>query len=376
MKIKIFLTSFVVMLLLTGCGEKSKSEKRGIGNNQKSGAMYIDPYENIYDDGLIYVNDGNPKRYLDFETMENTVLCSKPNCNHNTSECMAKIVGKTPIIYGDYIYFFDVQDGINETSDGDEFFIKSKLMRASLTNSEIEKISEFTDCEPREYDGCVILDGVLYFTGDNMNPTKNEYGGISYANGGGIHYMCSIDLDSGEYTNYGSIYDGDKQYEASNYTSTAQVVGYFNSKIYVKYSFMREYIESTDIDTRDKFTILNFEFDPNTGEIKESDLPTGSFMDGTVYVCSNYPEISTTIIDDDKQYNVEGVDAKFIGKYANGKLFILSKWYDVSNGSCHSLGDDTCFVTMYNDCYILSNSSGTKFEKLTEEELLELDKEE
>ncbi len=374
MKRKVFLTAFIVMMLLTGCGEKAKSEKRSIVNNQKSEAMYIDPYENIYDDGLIYVNDGNPKRYLDFETMENTVLCSKPNCNHSTSECIAKIVGKTPIIYGDYIYFFSVQDGINETSEGDEFFIKSKLMRVSLTNSEIEKVSEFTDCEPREYDGCIILDGKLYFTGDNMNPTKNEYGGISYANGGGIHYMCSIDLESGKYTNYGSIYDGDKQYEAADYTSSAHVTGYFNSKIYIQYSFMKEYIESTDIESREKFTVLNFEFDPASGEIKLSDLPTGSFIDSTVYVCSNYPEISTTIIDDDKQYTVEGADAKFIGKYANGKLFILSKWYDVSDGSCHSLGEDTKFVTMYNDCYILSNSSMTKFEKLTEEELLALDK--
>lgn len=378
MKKRILSSTFLAVILFSGCGSSNKSESTevlsGVCNHSgKQGeAQYVDIGENIYESGMIFGGNGT-KMYLDFETMEKTVLCSRPNCDHNTSECTAKIIGDTPIIYGDHIYYFDVSDGVNETSDGDEFYIDSKLKKISLSASETETVSEFTDCEPREYDGCVIFDDTLYFCGDDMNPTKDPYGGITYANGGGTHYLCSIDLDSGKYINYGSIYDDDKQYEAADFTSTAHITGYFNSKIYIQYSFMKEYIESTDIDTRDKFTILNFEFDTVSKEIKMSDYPTGSFMDSDTYVYSNYPELSTTIMDNGKQYTVKGADSNFIGKYFNGKLFIWNQWYDVSDGTLHFLGDDMKFVTMYNDYYILANLSGTEFFKFTEEELLALD---
>lgn len=349
------------------------SEQYNLQNNTVD-ALYFDSSENIYEHGIIYGNGDNPKMYMDFNSMESTVLCARPNCTHTTSECIAKQIGKTPIIYNDYIYFFDVKDGVKEESDGRTFYIDSKLKRVSLATSEIDVISEFTDCEPREYDGGVIFDGTLYFCGDDMNPTADDYGGISYANGGGTHYLCSIDLDSGEYTNYGSIYDEDKNYESANHTSTAHITGYYNSKIYIQYSFMKEYNENTEIDTRDKFTFLNFEFDPKTKTLILSELPTASFMNNNTYVCSNYPDNSTTVFWGDKKYIVNGADAKFIGKFFNGKLFIYDHWYDVTSGTLHSLGDDKKFVTMYNDCYIISNQAGTKYEKLTENELLSLDK--
>ena len=384
MKNKILFATVIVAFLTSGCGGNDVTSKGNIQSDSDFtsthsddsvhnciDAQYIDSGENIYDNGMIYGSDA-PKTYLDFETMEKTVLCALPNCNHSTSECIAAKIGRTPIIFNDYIYYFDVKDGVKENSDGREFYIDSQLKRVSLTNSEIEDIVQFTDCEPREYGGCVILDGILYFCGDDMNPTKDEYGGISYANGGGTHFLCSIDLNTGEYVNYGSIYDEDKQYESSAQTSTAHVIGYYNSKIYIQYSFMKEYIDDPNIETREKFTILNFEFDPLTGNLSQSELLSGSFMNGNTYVCSNYPDNSSTVIDGDQKYTINGADAKFVGKYFDKKLFVYDRWYDVTDKSLHLLGEDRKFVTMYENFYIISNQSGTRYEKLTEEELLAL----
>ena len=384
MKKRIFSSTLLTVILFSGCGSSNKSESTevlsGVCNHSgKQGeAQYVDIGENIYESGMIFGGNGT-KMYLDFETMEKTVLCSRPNCDHNTSECTAKIIGDTPIIYGDHIYYFDVSDGVNETSDGDEFYIDSKLKKISLSASETETVSEFTDCEPREYDGCVIFDDTLYFCGDDMNPTKDPYGGITYANGGGTHYLCSIDLDSGKYINYGSIYDGDKQYEGAANSSTAKILGYYDSRLFIQYSFMKEKdgIEKIEsgIDARDVFTVLNFEFDTATKTLKESELPPPSYMDDDTYVYSNYPENSSVVIDKGKTYNIDGVDVDLIGRSFNGKLFMYDCWYDITDGSKHSLGEyeNWEILTVYDDCYIMISDNRSKFVKLTEDELLALD---
>ncbi|MBO5163731.1 MAG: hypothetical protein J6B75_04720 [Ruminococcus sp.] len=297
----------------------------------------------------------------------------------SASECTANIIGDTPIVHGDYIYFFDVKDGVEETSEGREFYIDTKLKRASLETSEIEEISEFTACEPREGGGFVLIGDTLYFCGDDMNPKKNEYGDIGYADIGGIHYFCSVNLENGEYKNYGSIYDDDKQYSGASTSSTARVKGYYNSKIYIQYSFMKEYVEPSEkpahTDSRDIFTILNFEFDPTTGSLTQSDLPSASFMDDNTYLYSDYPENSSTLIYNGETHKFNGVDVKLAGRYFNNKLFMYDGWYDKADGSKHGLGEyeEWKVQAFYDDCYILADPSNKKAVKLTEEELRALE---
>ena len=373
---KIILVMLLGIIFLTGCNKESSSTESNISTNNKE-PYYIDVACNTYENGLIY-HANDTLRYLNFDTMESTVFCSKPNCSHNTSECIAKIVEKTPFIYNNYMYYFDVKDGVNETPEGAKYFIDSKLKKVSLETSEIEVVSEFTDCEPDCHGEEFVIDGnMLYFCGNDMNVTKDEFGNFSFAgNAGGVFSVCSINLDTGKYTNYGSIYNGE-EYPGMNQSAGAHLTGIYNSKIYIQYSFMKEYDTSSDISAREKFTVLNFEFDLKTHEIKQSELPDSSHMGDDFYVYSNYPENSTTILDKDKEYIVEGADAGIIGKYFNGKLFILNKWYNVADGSCHSLGEeysDFRIVTTYDKYYIFAKGGNSKFIKLTEEELLALDK--
>ncbi len=366
-------------MLFVGCGKQTDTNISIEENNSNAYINFFRTGEMIYDDGLIFGN--NNAQWLDFKTMEKTVLCTRPNCTHINSECTANIIGDTPIIHEDYIYFFEVSDGINEKGDSREFYISSKLKRISLDTSEVELICEFTDCEPREYDGCVLVGDNLFFCGDDMNPTEDEHGVITCSRTGGNHYLCCINLKKGTYTNYGSIYDEDKEYEASSYSSSAKIRGYYNSKIYIEYSFMKEYFQfgtdTSDVDPRDVFTILNFEFDLTSEKFSRSKLSSPSYAKNNNYVCSNYPDKSSTVIVNGEIYTVNDVDTDLFGKVGNNKLFINGGWYNITNSKAHGLGEyaDWKFLTIYNNDYIFSDMYNSEFVKLTEEELLALDKE-
>lgn len=57
--------------------------------------------------------DNNTERlyFMDFETMDSALLCSKPNCTHsNEDECSAFGMRNHPILYGDKLYFFDDEE--------------------------------------------------------------------------------------------------------------------------------------------------------------------------------------------------------------------------------------------------------------------------
>lgn len=379
MKKKILAIILPVLLLLTGCSEEQDKSSTKV-NSSSDESLFVNPIDNIYPTGAITPGTNQSKHmYVDFENMEQAVLCSKPNCTHDNSECVSKVVGECPIIYNGYIYYFISVNGINETKDGREFYIDSKLNRISLETSEIETVAAFTDCAPAM--GYAVYNGVLYFCGHDLDPTEDVYGNITSSNIGGTHFLCSIDLDTGEYKNYGSIYDGDKQYEAAKNTSSAHVSGFYDSKIYMEYSFCKESPDSIGqpgVDARDVFTVMNFEFDPETGTINESELPSGSYIHGDTYVYSNYPDNSSTVIYKGEKYTVDSVDSGITGKAFNYKLFLSGKWYDIKNGTEHIWNDEYKHwrvVTMYEDEYILANPGITKFQKLTEEELLALDEE-
>ena len=368
------------VLLLCGCSKDNVNNNNKEISSSGKELICVNSIDNIYSEGAITQSYNSLKHmYYDFEKMDKVVLCSKPNCMHNNGECISNIVGDCPVLYNGYVYFFNSVSGVNETKTGREFYIDSKLQRVSLETSEIETVASFSDCDPTP--NYLVYNDVIYFCGHDLAPTKDEYGNIFSGSGGGTTYICGIDLKTGEYKNYGSVYDGDKQYEGASSTSSGHISGFYDSKIYIEYSFSKNKFIAEDLqnkDARDIFTVLNFEFDPNTGEIKESDLPSGSYIRENTYVYSNYPENSSTVLYNGEKYIVDSVDSNISGKSFNYKLFLSGKWYDIKDGTEHIWNDKYKHwqvVAMYKDCYIIANPERLKFEKLTEEELLALDKE-
>ena len=90
---KICIMLFILISLsLCSCSDKKKSSI-----NAENGIVFAYLGGSCYDNGMIYGSD--PMRFVDFDTMESSVLCAKPNCNHKGSECVAKLVGDCPIMY-------------------------------------------------------------------------------------------------------------------------------------------------------------------------------------------------------------------------------------------------------------------------------------
>lgn len=375
---KIISVLSVFFLFLSSVSCESKKENLTDNSNK---IKYITRLDNSYDDGRIIGASAQASncnlQYLKYQDMSTTALCSRPNCNHKTDECVAKQIGSCPILKDDYIYFFDSKSEVIERKDGQRVFeIDSRLCRLSLDSSEIETVAEFTDCVPREYDGCMLIGDVLWFTGDDMNPVTDEYGVIFTSNVGGTHYLCSIELETGSYTNYGSVYNGEN-YDKSSHAS---ILGYYNSNLLINY----EYETSPDCYDGEKAWFgmgeLMFEFDLNTKEMKISDIPTRPLwfdFDSDTLVYCEYDTEKTVVLRDNKKIELDIDTGSFVSVF-NNKIFVrdTGKWYDLTDSSEHDMSEyanSWDFVDYYENCYIVTNYK--KYIKLTEEELLALDKE-
>lgn len=312
--------------------------------------------------------------YLDYATMEKTALCAVPNCNHTTTSCLAA-QAKDPVMVGDYIYYFVHNEDMKETSDGPRFEMNSKLMKASLDNSETEEVCKFADAIPRENDALAVIGNKLYFIGYDPDVQVDEYGGASWGSGGGFDYLCSVDLGSGAYTNYGLICYVEDEYPAANNSSRAYLSGADNDKIYITYSFTKEaYDPMNDPDTLPEFTFYSFEFDLETEEYTESELPAALFAGEGVYAWLDDEGDKLHVIKDGEEHVLDYVYFSNRAYKLNGKLFLGGGWVDLSDMSVHYFDEQRGGVAMayYDGCYIMGFGDNS-YEKLTEEELLALE---
>ncbi len=373
---KKFMMITIAGMLLAGCSEEVAESQDKV--------IFSSDFGKYYDNGMIY-STGNgmnsTARFLDYASLETAPLCAVPNCTHAVSEssCLAQVMGEHPIIVGDNVYYF-TQNGkggeIVETPEGPVFKMESKLMKASLESSETEVVCEFTDALPRINGGYAVIDNTIYFIGYDPDVNIEETGGASWGSGGGYDYMCSIDLGTGKYTNYGSICYVEDEYPAADNSSNARLYGYYNGKLYITYEFLKEYPELTSEGApvgMPEFTKFVYEFDPKAKQLTESDMPVPMLIGADYYAYRDEEVQLMKIISGDDTYTTP---MEYIEGVYNGKLFYDSQWCALGEDTVHSLGEEyeNYEVVGYHDgAYVLFNNR--KAIKLTEEELLALDKE-
>ena len=365
----------ITIFTLTGCQKSFISENKlnvaeNKSNSKNISMQYIENNSDFYKNGVIF---GREKAmFLDFDTMEKAPLCTIPNCTHKNSNCLANMVGENPVIYNENIYYFNSIAGVNVTSDGkQEFYINSKLMKATLNSSEIETVVSFTECMPNTPSYYVLKENELFFTGNDMCPTEDEYGVINYSTVGGTHFLCSINLDTGKYTNYGSIYDEDKKYKMADSSSGANITGIYDNKMYIQYVFMKENPKDLGISPEENWTHVNFEFDFSTKKFTKSSLPYAVYMDNDTYVYLDNETDTTVVIDNNEKYIVPHYDfTSSSAKVIKNKIFFSDSWYDLTDLSEHTYGEFDGYevIAYYDNNYILLNDELTA--KISEEELL------
>lgn len=354
----IVLITLLFSFVFFSCNDKSSNIKN------ESASFWIDSIVNNYGNGRIYGE--KPVRYIDYDTMKSTVLCSKPNCTHQSSDCIANIIGDTPMLTENGIYFFNTVVEFEESNNGNrKQVINSKLCKVSLDSSEIKDVAEFNDCAPREYDGYVLYDNKIFFTADDLNPTEDEYGMIMSQNVGGKHFICSIDLNNGEYTNYGEVYCG----KNSEKDSAAIIEGLYDSKLIISYQYRLD-------PNSDKNDVLMFEFDPEKHTIKQIEMPMPTWVTADSILYYDDKKNKTVIIkkDETKEYDIR---FGYIASTFNNKLFDRDNgvWYDLNDLSKHNMKkyQNYMVIDYYDNNYILIRHTDTV--KLTEEELIALDNE-
>lgn len=358
-----------VLLLLSSCSAaKIESETQGLSYISDCGIYY----ENNYIYLIPSITPGFPNKYVIFnvDSLKTVPLCFNPNCNHNGS-CVSVMTGNSvPVIYNRNVYYFVCDYSVVQEKNSKEKTVvfNSALESISMDTNEKKTIAVVTDCMPPQNSGRFALFGnEMFFIGDDMNPMPDDYGSLRLSDAGGTHYLCSINLDNGKYTNYGSIYDDDKQYEYAAYSSSGQITGVYDGKIYVGYSFIKS---EEDYKKDDKFTLINFAFDPKTKSLKESELPYSLYMNDSTYTYYNREDKCVHVLKDDRETILHtGQDIRFNCEY-NNKLFADNLWYDLNDGTEHSIEKYRKYkLAGYKDGkYIFIN--GQRVAELTEEELL------
>lgn len=382
MNIKRTIVLIVLCIMLTGCSDVNENKDTNGKIVMDNGLQYISDYS-YYNNGAAYTI-GNSQHYvktfLDFDSMERAPLCAVPNCTHTTSSCLSKNIGEfyKPIFYNGYVYYFESNGGaIRETPDGSEFYINSSLMRASLNSSKVETVCEFHDSVPKETGKYVLCNNELFFVADDRGAVKDDLGNYSFGNSGGNFFLCCINLDTYEYTNYGSIYEKDKEYESAKYSRSSNIYGIYNGKIYISHAFVKD--QSLDRASDEYWTYVNIEFDFKTKTWVESELPPSRYMNDDCYIYYDYEEENVKSIYQGNEYKfeLEFNAADYADSHCselNGKVFFpsIGKWYDLTDMSEHSMGEYEGYyaVAYYDECYILVD--GAKSVKLSEEELLGL----
>ena len=366
------LSFILTALMLTACGEKEQKHKSGEQRIQIG---------NIYENGMIYTA-GETKRFLDFTSLETAPLCAVPNCTHSSSsgECLTRVINGTCMLVDDYLYYFTVNGNGGEmlaTPDGYELYMESKLMRVSLDCSETETVCTFTDALARTEDTFLLIDDMLYFCAYDPDPKMTETGGYEgYGTSGGYDFLCSINLNTGEYTNYGYFCYVEDEYHAADDSATAKLKFYYKGKIMLRYSFLKEFPEFDEngIPLDDEAFIelweyYTYEFNPETKEFTKVDYNgTPRFFENGYCIYDDKSPV-ITVVKDDETYTINGMWQCSI---INDKAFDGQHWCNIGDDVIYELDEEYegyRVVAFHDGKYVLFNNR--KAIKLSEEELIE-----
>lgn len=373
----------------------NQSPTANIGDENKV-TVFANGRGSDYEKGMFYhlsgMGDSTVEYFLDYETMEKTPICAMPNCTHTISSCLATQMGVNPVIYNNYIYYFKSSYNYKDVPEGHQFYMNSKLYKASLDTSETQVVVEFTDCIPDDWNcDFVLIGSTLWFVGDDKNPKSTEYSEqmhyLPSSDTAGAHFMCSIDLDTGKYTNHGEICEECRTSEYWEQCNGAHIKGVYNGKIQISLQYgivdlsmeignreeWEEKSRTQDPDERVSFS--TYEYDTKTGQCVKTDRKFAiAATEDTFVGCDfNAGENDLYVTHNGEERVFEDSANVFI---LGDKLFMCSgkenKWIDMNDWSEHKLPDDlgefVLQVGHYKDSYIFLNSQFEAF-KYTEEEL-------
>ena len=262
----------MICLTVFSCGKKTEMQQKD------SSEAFNNWYEVCMSDSAIY-RQGNVPYVIDFETMNNSVICNIPNCSHSTNDCLITALKKSdqlPVIYNGAAYFFENKNGYFEKDGKNALNLSFKLRKYSFNNCEFSDVAEVKDFNTNVDDGCYLIGENYYFTTNIGNPKYDKLGNVtSSSNVGGGNLFC-INLKDGKVTDYGEIFDYNAlkaEYPAAENSLSMYLMGKINEKLYIGINYMQdeptpEMMQNGEIPL---FYGKTYTFDLNTHKITKLD---------------------------------------------------------------------------------------------------------
>ncbi|MBQ8010606.1 MAG: hypothetical protein IJ265_03545 [Oscillospiraceae bacterium] len=393
-----------VIALLTAFGMAGCSENHSADYSIQTPETSLYAYgENMYGNGMLYtiMNTAEQAYFLDYSTMQGIPLCNMPNCTHQSScvsnQCTSSLV---QVVYQDNLYYFDGSWEIVDAEDGmsQSVEVKCQCKRADLTTGEIEVIAELEGVDMSHATEAVLDGNMLYIIG-SYSAYQSPDGTWAYTGSGGKQYLYSIDLNSGETTDYGLVndspYAGNNRVVDGNSThtlyDTVTIDGVYDGKIYMHYQYVEDQQELINflhnngdvlvaIHTEVPWMFENKCFDLEEKTLNKSELPYAQDIAEETYI---YRENGTyTILTEDGDTIAAGMERANADSmtYVNGKLWELNVancGFDAATGETLEIADRylNCgarVMDYVNNQYIVQyfGESGMMFDLVSEVNLL------
>lgn len=383
----------LVMTLLSGCNSTTISNQYEVTGNEHiepAALTYYSALCNLYDGSMVYQK--NNKSYLfDYATAESIPLCNKPNCTHTDSSCLASMSGGAtlPIIYNQKVYYFtgtheivDAEDGMSQTME-----IKSILHQGDLLTGEVSNFSEISDLDMSTIQSAVVSDNMLYVIG-SYGAYQMPDSTWAYTPGSGKQYLVGIDLDNGEYSNFGLINDSPYAensivVEAGGFYSMGgdvDLAGVYQNKIWLQYRYtenqedLLEELHGGGTVTEWKYEVKCF--DPSTGTMTISNLPHSDCINENTYIYQDEDGQYQIIDADGNRTTADSIKAEYelVVTYVNGKLWSdgLNMCYDTASTETFRYADayqNTMVLDNWNGAYLTYN--GVSYAMASEDAFLQ-----
>ena len=355
---KLLMMIIIACLLFCSCGSTLSPE------DLTEPVRLSSSYENLNLNGEFYCDaiDGSVGallvlKFIDFDTMQISPVCSKPNCAHNNkNSCTAFGMQNHPTIIGNNLFYFQYVYEYDKEGNTTEYV---NVWKADLDGSNRVKIDTLDGIAIEETDYAAVIGSKIFFVG--MEKESKALTDMSM--GLDKYYICSYDCAKEKFVNHGYLCEG--------YNGGARVYGRYNGGLYIGASYEAEqydykkgingYWEHYEKNYRSNY----FRFDLETGEITKSDMPSldkGGFVTDELYGYRNENGRICVIDADGNSRLYENFN--YIGGYPiNGHIFNTDNntALELASGAVKKLKSSVVpqFYTVtayYNGSYILVNS--------------------
>lgn len=231
----------VLLTSLCGCSRESDLALSGV----YSFGNAFDK-TNITDSFCCYHDMNGRTAVLDYESMETSLLCKKPNCRHTGNECIIhRLNGQISVFYENCAYYFvDEPPVFIKNEEGlPDLSLHSALYRYDFGTNTEEKLMQWEGGLVAEPDyGMLLYNGTLYFMDTQLGRQYDENGVLSaYSNNGGnirLHSVSLTDLNVTDLCDLNDISALEQYYPYAGNSGDVYMKGLYDYKIYFTVGFI------------------------------------------------------------------------------------------------------------------------------------------